>query len=177
MHAALVARAAARDRACLDRAARRAADWRRIAGGGRQQPALRGWVAHPAPTIQNVQRAPGRNSVVAHRDRRCRGGRSSRPGGDEPHYLVITQSLLKDGDLQIENNYAARDYAAYFGGDIRPDYLVRGRDGQIYSIHAPGVSAVVLPTFALLGFRGAQATMVLLLRPRGCVGCGERPGA
>src|SRR5687768_17500414 len=58
------------------------------------------------------------------------------PGGDEPHYLVITQSLLKDGDLQIENNHAARDYAAYFGGDIRPDYLVRGRDGQIYSIHA-----------------------------------------
>ena len=24
------------------------------------------------------------------------------PGGDEPHYLVITQSLLADGDLQIE---------------------------------------------------------------------------
>ena len=36
------------------------------------------------------------------------------PGGDEPPYLVITQSLLKDGDLKIENNHAARDYAAYF---------------------------------------------------------------
>src|SRR5262249_512566 len=27
------------------------------------------------------------------------------PDGDEPHYLVIAQSLLKDGDLQIANNY------------------------------------------------------------------------
>src|SRR5262249_12261473 len=27
------------------------------------------------------------------------------PGGDEPHYLIITQSLLKDHDLKIENNH------------------------------------------------------------------------
>src|SRR5207245_5839973 len=27
------------------------------------------------------------------------------PGGDEPHYLVITQSLLHDADLKIENNH------------------------------------------------------------------------
>lgn len=27
------------------------------------------------------------------------------PGCDEPHYLVITQSLLHDGDLKIEGNH------------------------------------------------------------------------
>lgn len=84
------------------------------------------------------------------------------PGGDEPHYLVITQSLLQDGDLQIENNHASRDYATYFGGTIAPDYLVRGQNGAIYSIHAPGVSALVLPAFAVAGLRGAQFTLVLL---------------
>ena len=42
------------------------------------------------------------------------------PGGDEPHYLVITQSLLYDGDLKIENNHQRGDYRAYYGGDLPP---------------------------------------------------------
>lgn len=91
------------------------------------------------------------------------------PGGDEPHYLVITQSLLKDADLFIDNNHAARDYASYFGGTINPDYLVRGKDGGIPSIHAPGVSALVLPAFAAFGFRGAQATLILLFAVTGAL--------
>jgi hypothetical protein len=91
------------------------------------------------------------------------------PGGDEPHYLVITQSLLQDADLQIENNHAARDYAAYFGGSIAPDFLVRGQNGAIYSIHAPGVSALVLPGFALLGLRGAQLTLILIFAVTGAL--------
>ncbi|HUR20632.1 MAG TPA: hypothetical protein VMZ90_07480, partial [Vicinamibacterales bacterium] len=91
------------------------------------------------------------------------------PGGDEPHYLMITQSLLKDGDLKIENNHAARDYASFVGGTLKPDSRARGRGGVIYSIHAPGVSALVLPAFALLGFRGAQATMILLFAVAGAL--------
>jgi len=85
------------------------------------------------------------------------------PGGDEPHYLVITQSLWLDGDLRIENNHAQRDYAAYFSGTLHPDFINRGQDGEIYSIHAPGVSALVLPGFAVLGLRGAQVTILLCL--------------
>jgi hypothetical protein len=85
------------------------------------------------------------------------------PGGDEPHYLVITQSLLRDGDLRIENNHTDRDYAAYYPGTLRPDYINRGQDGQIYSIHAPGVSALVLPGFAIFGLLGAQLTIILCL--------------
>lgn len=76
------------------------------------------------------------------------------PGGDEPHYLVITQSLLYDGDLAIDDNHERRDYAAYFDGTLRPDFLKRGIDGRIYSVHAPGVSAFVLPAFALAGYPG-----------------------
>jgi hypothetical protein len=84
------------------------------------------------------------------------------PGGDEPHYLVITQSLLKDGDLQIENNHAQGDYKAYFPGDLRPDFLHRGKDEQIYSIHAPGLPALVLPAFAVAGYHGVIAFLALL---------------
>ena len=91
------------------------------------------------------------------------------PSGDEPHYLVITQSLLEDGDLRIENNHQRGDPAAYFPGELRPDFIQRGRDGQIYSIHAPGVSAVVLPAFAVAGYRGAQIMVLLLAAVTGAL--------
>jgi hypothetical protein len=82
-------------------------------------------------------------------------------GGDEPHYLVITQSLLADHDIKIENNHAQGDYKAFFPGDLKPDYLVRGLNGEIYSIHAPGLAAAMLPGYALAGSRGAVATLCL----------------
>ena len=84
------------------------------------------------------------------------------PGGDEPHYLIITQSLLSGGDLRIEDNHARREYAAYVDSHLKPDYLRRGRDGAIYSIHAPGVSALVLPAFAVAGYPGAVAMLAVL---------------
>ena len=84
------------------------------------------------------------------------------PQGDEPHYLVLTQSLLKDGDLQVENNYRQRDYAPYFNGRLVPDYDRRGKNGAIYSIHPIGLSVLVLPAFALFGYRGAEAVVLLL---------------
>ena len=85
------------------------------------------------------------------------------PGGDEPHYLVITQSLLRDGDLAIEDNHRDRQYLAYFDGGLKPDFMRRGRDRQIHSIHAPGTSAVVLPAFALTGYAGAVVSVALIV--------------
>ena len=85
------------------------------------------------------------------------------PGGDEPHYLVITQSLLRDGDLAIEDNHRDRQYLAYFDGGLKPDFMRRGRDRQIYSIHAPGTSAVVLPAFALAGYAGAVLSVAIIV--------------
>ncbi|MGE3488397.1 MAG: hypothetical protein AB7N29_00215 [Vicinamibacterales bacterium] len=84
------------------------------------------------------------------------------PGGDEPHYLVITQSMLRDGDLRIENNHTRGDYLAYFPGRLRPDFMRRGADAQIYSIHSPGVSALILPAFAATGYLGAVVTIMLM---------------
>jgi hypothetical protein len=84
------------------------------------------------------------------------------PGGDEPHYLIITQSLLADHDLKIENNHRQRDYRDYFGGVLKPDYLRRGKDGQIYSIHPPGLPALVAPAFALFGYPGVVVFLVIL---------------
>jgi hypothetical protein len=84
------------------------------------------------------------------------------PTGDEPHYLVITQSLLSDRDLKIENNHRRGDYREYYAGDLRPDYLRRGVNGEIYSVHAPGLSIIVAPAFALFGYPGVVACLALL---------------
>lgn len=88
--------------------------------------------------------------------------RSVVPNGDEPHYLVATQSLMGDRDLKVANNYAAGDYLQYFAGRLQPHYLQRSAAGEIYSIHSPGVSVIVLPAFAIAGYLGAVLTMIAI---------------
>ena len=85
---------------------------------------------------------------------------SQHPKGDEPDYLIITQSLLFDRDLQIANNHARADYASYHREVLAPSYLQRGSNGAIYSVHAPGLAAALVPGFALAGHVGAIATLV-----------------
>ena len=84
------------------------------------------------------------------------------PGGDEPHYLMITQSLLKDGDLNLDNNHANRDYASFYAGELKPDVRRRGLHGEAYSIHAPGVAVLVAPAFQFFGYTGARVVLILL---------------
>lgn len=84
------------------------------------------------------------------------------PGGDEPHYLIITHSLLVDRDLAIENNHQLEHYRAFFDGDLPPHYLRRGLGGVIYSVHAPGLPALVLPAYAIGGYFGVIVFLCVL---------------
>jgi hypothetical protein len=87
---------------------------------------------------------------------------SSAKGGDEPHYLVIAQSLLKDGDIEIGNNHRNRDYAQFYDDDLEPHMQMPGKHGEIYSVHAPGVPVLVAPVFQLFGYVGVRVFLVLL---------------
>lgn len=83
------------------------------------------------------------------------------PGGDEPHYLLITHSLLHDHDLAIINNYKQRDYQAFFQGELKPHVSI-GRHGVRYPGHPIGLPMLLLPAYALNGYRGAVVLMNIL---------------
>jgi hypothetical protein len=71
--------------------------------------------------------------------------------GDEPHYLLIDQSLLRDRDLDLTNNYAQRDYDRYmmFPGKLQPHVVPGAKPGSHYSFHSPGIALLLLPFYAL----------------------------
>lgn len=117
--------------------------------------------------IEDEQHLPGRRwvfvlSLAVYLVFGLNSSRIVGPGGDEPHYLIIAQSLLADRDLQIGDNHERGEYRSFFRGELRPDYLRRGLNGEIYSIHAPGLPALLLPAYAIGGYPGALAFLCLL---------------
>jgi hypothetical protein len=84
------------------------------------------------------------------------------PGGDEPHYLVIAQSLWRDGDLKIENNHTRGDYREYFDRDLAPHYLTRGSDQEIYSIHPIGMPVLLAPVYGAGGYDAVVWALILM---------------
>ena len=84
------------------------------------------------------------------------------PAGDEPHYLVIAQSLWRDRDFKIENNHLRGDYREYFGLDLAPHYLTRGVDNEIYSIHPVGMPILIAPVLATGGYPAVVVMFILM---------------
>lgn len=68
--------------------------------------------------------------------------------GDEPHYLMIAESLRSDGNLDLANNYAEDD-GRLFGHENLPVELhaARARNGELRSIHAIGIAVLILPVY------------------------------
>lgn len=84
------------------------------------------------------------------------------PGGDEPHYLVIAQSVWRDGDLNIFNNHQQGDYYEYSSVKLEPHYLRPGIDGGIYSVHPILMPVLMAPIYAAGGY-AAVAAMLLVI--------------
>ncbi|HEY6555259.1 MAG TPA: hypothetical protein VI669_18015, partial [Vicinamibacteria bacterium] len=74
-----------------------------------------------------------------------------RVSGDEPHYLLMAQSLWRDGDLDLRNNLVAEDFLEYTPGPVRPHYGAPRRDGRPYPAHSPGLPLLLAPIYALAG--------------------------
>jgi hypothetical protein len=70
--------------------------------------------------------------------------------GDEPHYLLITKSLLADGDINLYNNYMNKDYLKFYPGELDL-HAFPGKKGArfLYSKHQPALSALIVPFYFL----------------------------
>lgn len=84
------------------------------------------------------------------------------PEGDEPQYLMVSESLIRDHDLVLDQDFKEERYQAFFPRPLGPDFRIRGPQGQIYSLHAVGLSILILPAYAALGYAGASFFMALL---------------
>lgn len=73
--------------------------------------------------------------------------------GDEPHYLLMAQSLWREGDLDLVDNLARGDYRGYFPGELTPHWGAPRADGRRFPAHSPGLPALLAPVYALGGRR------------------------
>jgi hypothetical protein len=83
------------------------------------------------------------------------------PSGDEPHYLVISESLARHGSLAVQRVYDERGYAAFYPLPLEP-HVVAGPDGVPLPLHAVGGPLLWLLPYALAGRAGVLAFMVVV---------------
>jgi hypothetical protein len=76
-----------------------------------------------------------------------------RASGDEPQYLLMAQSLWREGDLDLRDNLERGDYLEYTPGPLAPHYGNPRRDGRPFPAHSPALSLLMAPLYALGGRR------------------------
>jgi hypothetical protein len=69
--------------------------------------------------------------------------------GDEAHYLVIAQSIARDGDLNVFNQYARGQYREFSDHHLQSHAKIGKGFKHWYSFHLPGLSLTLAPLFFL----------------------------
>jgi hypothetical protein len=76
---------------------------------------------------------------------------------DEPHYLLIMESIVQDHDLDLRNNYDRADYADYYPGILPDRHVIISGESQL------PIRDLGLPLLGALPFAIARRTGVLVL--------------
>ena len=86
-------------------------------------------------------------------------------GGDEPHYIMMVDSLVRDGDFNLKNDYTEVRSEGYYGLKLFPhlspviDY---DKSDNWYSIHTIGLPLIMYLPYKLGGVIGARLTLIIL---------------
>jgi hypothetical protein len=84
-----------------------------------------------------------------------------RVSGDEPHYLLMAQSLWREGDLDLRDNLAREDWREYTPGPIGEHFGAPRKDGRPYPAHSPGLPWLLAPVYAAGGRLACVAVLAL----------------
>ncbi len=85
----------------------------------------------------------------------------SPPSGDEPHYLIVTHSLVSDGGLDVAEDYRQRVHAPYHPASLSPHYKPGLAEGTRYSMHGLGLPLLLAPAYAVGQRLGPEAMVAL----------------
>ena len=75
-------------------------------------------------------------------------------GGDEPHYLLAVHSIVDDRDIDVKNQYAARDYTRFYPYEL--DVHGRETEGRLHEPHGAGFPLLIAPAYAIGGEVGVE---------------------
>lgn len=88
------------------------------------------------------------------------GGREHR-STDEAHVLLVAESIVSDGDVDLRDEFRDASWRAFFDGPLEPTgTLTNGRLHEPYGI---ALGALVAPAYALGGAVGAELFLAFLL--------------
>ena len=82
--------------------------------------------------------------------------------GDEPHYLMVTQSLVEDRDLSLKNNVEEKTYLDFIPVEVSPHMIIR--EGKHLSFHMPGLSFLLIPFYLIFKLSGGLVSPHLFFR-------------
>ncbi|MBI2840646.1 MAG: hypothetical protein HYX75_20205 [Acidobacteria bacterium] len=69
--------------------------------------------------------------------------------GDEPHYLILTHSIVHEADTNLyDNYYVNKDYKLFYPGELEAHTHAKDRiRQQSYSNHMPGAAFALVPFY------------------------------
>ena len=88
--------------------------------------------------------------------------RAVEPSGDEIDYLMMAQSVWREGDLDLRDNFARGDYREYMRGYGRMPGGTRRADGRSYPTHSAGLAVLLAPAYAVGGRRACVVLLALV---------------
>ena len=78
---------------------------------------------------------------------------ANQPTGDEPEYILMAHSVVYDGDLDLKNNFANRDYTIFYKDkNLYPQDASIKKGEKLYSYHPFFISIIISP-FYFMGKR------------------------